>query len=93
MATGAEIGGALGTTFGPWGTITGTIIGGIGGAIAYAAQNYVENGINVHNIVYSANNEITGWKETIVETGLTYNYTFTYTANGYLNTITRTMLS
>ena len=33
MATGAEIGGALGTTFGPWGTITGTIIGGIGGAI------------------------------------------------------------
>jgi hypothetical protein len=54
---------------------------------------YVENGINVHSITYSANGEITNWKETIVETGLTYNYTFTYTANGYLNTITRTMLS
>jgi hypothetical protein len=56
------------------------------GRIQFITEN---QNINVNTILYNTNGMITNWTETYLSTNTRYNYTITYYANGYINTITR----
>jgi hypothetical protein len=50
---------------------------------------YVDNSINISNVIYNVNNSPTSWTERYIPSNTTYNYTVTYYGNNMVNTITR----